>query len=423
MVKQLNTACLVIIVVFEVVGSIFCFGRLASRLVSKPQWKGLMMWSDICMGIAWVLSVVETVAIYGLTSYSKYGYKSSDLAQFNIDIPTEMKWSMFDSLCYNPILGFVKASMILLYLRLGGIRQTVRYASYALLCINFALMIAIFFVDMFQCVPFSYNFYSTEMDLAAQIKANATDPGIGPYGPVASGFKDGKYISGGKCINGVNFILSTAGLTILTDLLVLCIPIYMVKDLKMNPRKKAAAITILCMGLGVTAIGICRLVFTYRAFYPNVPDPGLNVNSTISQIETGLALVIGCIPDLLPLFRLLIPGFLNFATRQSTHPARYPYLSAFGSKKKPEDRSDILKNTMYEEHGLDILKLRPNNGLIQRETQVRGAASTDSLTGSQIEMFDKTMDDKTDSKTIIKTTHFSMKESDLNDPRNTWSNV
>ncbi|KAM0153519.1 hypothetical protein ACHAQE_002856 [Botrytis cinerea] len=423
MVKQLNTACLVIIVVFEVVGSIFCFGRLASRLVSKPQWKGLMMWSDICMSIAWVLSVVETVAIYGLTSYAKYGYKSSDLVQFDIDISTEMKWSMFDSLCYNPILGFVKASMILLYLRLGGIRQRVRYASYALLCINFALMIAVFFVDMFQCVPFSYNFYSTEMDLAAQIKANATDPGIGPYGPVSSGFKDGKYITGGKCINGVNFILSTAGLTILTDLLVLCIPIYMVKDLKMNSQKKAAAIFILCMGLGVTAIGICRLVFTYRAFYPDVPDPGLNVDSTISQIETGLALVIGCVPDLLPLIRLLVPGFFNFATRQSTHPARYPYSSTLDSKRKPQGQSDILNNTTYQEHGLDVLKLRPNNGLVQRETHVRGAASTDSLTGSQIEMFDKNIDDKSDSKTIIKTTHFSVKESDLNDPSKTWSNV
>ncbi|TGO82286.1 hypothetical protein BPOR_0872g00070 [Botrytis porri] len=423
MVKQLNTACLVIIVVFEAVGSIFCFGRLASRLVSKSQWKGLMMCSDICMVIAWVLSVVETVAIYGLTSYAKYGYKSSDLGQFNIDIPTEMKWSMFDSLCYNPILGFVKASMILLYLRIGGIRPRVRYASYALLCINFTLMIAIFFVDMFQCIPFSYKFYSTEMDLRAQIKVDATDPGIGPYGPVASGFKDGKYITGGKCINSVIFLFSTAGLTILTDLLVLCIPIYMVKDLKLNPRKKAAAIFILCMGLGVTAIGICRLVFTYRAFYPDVPDPGLNVNSTISQMETGLALVIGCVPDLLPLFRLLIPRFFNFATRQSTHPARYSYPSTFGFKRKPESQSDILKNTIYEEHGLDVLKLRPNNGLVERETQVRGVASTDSLTGSQIEMFDKTMDDKTESKTIIKTTHFSMKESDLNDPRNTWSNV
>lgn len=165
-----------------------------------------------------------------------------------------MKWAMFDSLCYNPILGFVKASMILLYLRLGGIKQSVRYASYVLLGVNFALMISIFFVDMFQCIPFRYNFYSTEMDLAAQIKANATDPGIGPNGPVTTGFKDGKYVAGGRCINSLNFILITAGLTIFTDLLVLCIPIYMVKDLKMSRRKKIAAICILCMGLGYVII-------------------------------------------------------------------------------------------------------------------------------------------------------------------------
>ncbi|KAF7853064.1 hypothetical protein EAF04_010803 [Stromatinia cepivora] len=389
MVKQFNTACLIIIVTFEVIGSIFCFGRLASRIVSKPQWKGLMMW---------------------ITSYAKYGYKTSDLVQFTIDVPTKMKWAMFDSLCYNPILGFVKASMILLYLRLGGLRQSVRYASYALLFINFALMIVIFLSICFN------------MDLAAQIKADATDPGIGPYGPVTFGFKDGKYVTGGRCINSINFILITAGLTIFTDLLVLCIPIYMVKDLKISPRKKIAAIFILCMGLGVTAVGICRLQFTYRAFHPNVSDPGLNVNSTISQIETGLALVIGCIPDLLPLVRLLIPGFLDFATRKSTHPAQYPYPPTLGSKKKLQGQNVKNSNILSEEHGLDDLELRPNNGLVQCEIQVRGAASTDSLTGSQIEMFDKNMDDNLESRTIIKTTCFSVKESDLNNPRKNWSN-
>lgn len=73
MVQQLNMACLVIDITFEVVGSIFCLGRLVSRLLSaKGSWRGLMMWSrfrmrlvslvafidiylgDICMFIAWV---------------------------------------------------------------------------------------------------------------------------------------------------------------------------------------------------------------------------------------------------------------------------------------------------------------------------------------------------------------------------------
>ncbi|EDN95851.1 hypothetical protein SS1G_12056 [Sclerotinia sclerotiorum 1980 UF-70] len=377
---------------------------------------------DIFMIIAWTFSVVETVAIYGLTSYAKFGYKTSDLVQFTIDMPTKMKWAMFDSLCYNPILGFVKASMILLYLRLGGLRHSVRYASYALLFINFALMIAIFFVDMFQCVPFSYNFYSMEMDLAAQIKENATDPGIGPYGPVTSGFKDGKYVTGGSCINSINFTMITAGLTIFTDFLVLCIPIYMVKDMKVSPPKKIAAIFILCMGLGVTAVGICRLQFTYRAFHPNVSDPGLNVNSAVSQIETGLALVIGCVPDLLPLIHLLIPSFLNFATKKSTHAAQYPYLRTLGSSQILRGQNAKDGNKSYEGHGLDNLKLRPDNGLVQCEIQVTGAASTDSLTSSQIGIFDKNIDDNLESMTIIKTIHFSVEESDLNDPnpKKTW---
>lgn len=82
MVQQLNTACLIIIVVVEVVGSVFCLGRLGSRLVvSRRSWRGLMMWSkrlpfiwggkllmrvgDICMLIAWILSLGETVTMYG----------------------------------------------------------------------------------------------------------------------------------------------------------------------------------------------------------------------------------------------------------------------------------------------------------------------------------------------------------------------
>lgn len=48
MVQQLNTACLIIDLTFEVVGSIFCFGRLCSRLMSaKGTWRGIMMWSKI----------------------------------------------------------------------------------------------------------------------------------------------------------------------------------------------------------------------------------------------------------------------------------------------------------------------------------------------------------------------------------------
>lgn len=153
----------------------------------------------------------------------------------------------------------------------------------------------------------------------------------------------------------------------------------------------------------------------------------MNVNSTISQIETGLALVTGCVPEILPLMRFLMPSFFNLATRKSTNPAQYLYPPTIGSKKNSRGQSanddNILKDTVYEEYGLEDLKLRPNNGLVQRETHVRGAASTDSLTGSQIEVFGRNPEEKSESTTITKTTHFSVRESDSTDPKRTWSNV
>ncbi|PQE20454.1 cfem domain-containing protein [Rutstroemia sp. NJR-2017a WRK4] len=400
MVQQLNTACLVIIVVFEVIGTIFCLGRLAARLVSATPWRGLMMW---------------------ITKIAHLGYHSYDVVKFQIDIPTEMKWSMFDSLCYNPILGMIKASMILLYLRLGGIRTGVRIASYVLLAINFGLIISIFLVDMFQCVPFRYNFYSTEMDLAAQKAAGATDPGIGPYGPVTTGFKDGKYVKGGRCIDSINFLLITAGLTIVTDLLILCIPIYMVRGLKMEPRKKIAVLVILCMGIGVTAVGVTRLVFTYYAFHPTSPDSSYNVNSTISQIETGLALVTGCVPDLLPLVRFIFPRLLHFTDghQPTTKPSAYP--TTIGSKTvNRRNKSDLDED---EEIGLRSLKLRPDR-LVQSSTMVRGAASVESLTREQSDGVER--DDKSESQIVIVTTHFSVRDTEQHgtpDAKKSWSNV
>ena len=154
-----------------------------------------------------------------------------------------------NSLCYNPILGFVKASMILLYLRLGGTKDGVRIACYLLLFINFALTISIFAADALQCLPFEYNWNALAMDLAAQKAAGANEPGMTPYGPVPSGFKDGRYVTGGKCFNQIDFLMIAAGLTIFTDLLILAIPIYMVYDLQMKRKKKLTVIIILCMGI------------------------------------------------------------------------------------------------------------------------------------------------------------------------------
>lgn len=143
--------------------------------------------------------------------------------------PVELaKWELASGMCYNPILGLVKASMILLYLRLGGTKRGVKIACYGLLFLTLSLTVSLELADLLQCMPISYAWDNLALDRAAQEAQNATEVVILPgYGPV-SGFKNGKYVYGGRCYDRVKFVMVAAALAIGTDLLILCIPVYMV---------------------------------------------------------------------------------------------------------------------------------------------------------------------------------------------------
>ncbi len=60
------------------------------------------------------------------------------------------KWNVVSGLCYNPILGFIKASMILLYLRLSGTQNGIRLACYGLLTLTLSLTLELDLADAFE---------------------------------------------------------------------------------------------------------------------------------------------------------------------------------------------------------------------------------------------------------------------------------
>jgi hypothetical protein len=160
-----------------------------------------------------------------------------------------LEYLYVNGITYNPILGLIKASMILLYLRLGGTKTGVRTACYVLFVFNFLFITGALITDIFQCWPMTYIWNRRAMDKAAQAIAGATDPGNYRGRQLLTGFKDGAYVKGGDCIDMGNFLLITAGISIFTDLLILLIPVYMVYDLQLTPKKKFVVLLVLCMGV------------------------------------------------------------------------------------------------------------------------------------------------------------------------------
>ncbi len=187
-----------------------------------------------------------------MTQLAHFGYHVADAVKMPYNYREYNLDSFVNTLFYFPVLGLVKASMILLYLRLGGTKRGVRISCFVLLFVIFGTTIATSIADLLQCLPIPYNWDKPAMDRAAQVAAGANQPGILPFGPWPTGFKDGVYITGGHCFNLQAFLLITSGLSILTDISMLLIPIYMVYDLQLTPKKKLVVLIVLCMGLRYT---------------------------------------------------------------------------------------------------------------------------------------------------------------------------
>lgn len=135
----------------------------------------------------------------------------------NRSTETQQIWNYTSQLLYNPVLSLVKASVLFFLLRLGVQRRSVRMSIHCLNTFNIALAIAILIVVVFQCQPIDY-------------------------------FWDKSSPGGGFCIATITFYAWTAGFTILTDVLVLALSVWIFVGLQMAIRLKVAVLGIFLIG-------------------------------------------------------------------------------------------------------------------------------------------------------------------------------
>lgn len=125
-------------------------------------------------------------------------------------------WIFVVGAVYNPVLAFVKQSVLLFILRIAGLDIRVRIVSWVTSFINMAEMLAVFLVVIFQCSPVE-SFWDLSL--------------------------------GQRCIDQKSFALSTALLTILTDVIMVALPFWVFLGLQMSNKKKIALILVFSMGL------------------------------------------------------------------------------------------------------------------------------------------------------------------------------
>ncbi|RYO76027.1 hypothetical protein DL766_007702 [Monosporascus sp. MC13-8B] len=228
---------------------------------------------DVFICLAMVLSIALAVGSIIVMKKMFIGIRYWDVPPV-FDITPGLMWIYTVGAVYNPILALVKQSVLIFLLRFAGVKSLIRNVVWTTTIFNAALMVAVFFVVLFQCIPVEMN-----------------------WNPLVQG----------HCIQQFKFGVSTACLTILTDLIAVALPFYIVLGLNMNRRRKIGLIGVFMLGILVTVVSVVRLYFFAENFTSTEPDKNFSLGFCVSAIECNLAIMTACGPALWPLVRRWMP--------------------------------------------------------------------------------------------------------------------
>ncbi|KAJ6018999.1 hypothetical protein N7522_001066 [Penicillium canescens] len=346
---HLQNSALGIVVAFPILAGIAVLLRLWSRHLSRSA----LTSDDYLITVGYILAVVQSVTSWycGYTNAKRKEFSQHVLTRAPSDITTNYvgihyndipkdrdvktgfivsslaavndgccnlpgvieQWNYVNQLVYNPALTVVKLSILLFLRRLESQSRVVNGLIWGAMAFIVGLFIATLFVDIFQCRPIAYVY-----DMS---------------------------IPDGTCIDQGGFYVSTAALNLLTDLVVLSIPIIITWSLQMPLRRKIAVCVILCLGGVATAIGVWRIVILAQVFLTHKVnlDPTYNIGFCSSAIEVNVAVITACGPSVKAIASRYLPHLLGTSHRETSSYAagtsgsrgRFPGSKLFTSNKSP----------------------------------------------------------------------------------------
>ncbi|KAI8634828.1 hypothetical protein F5Y19DRAFT_126996 [Xylariaceae sp. FL1651] len=258
-----------VIIAFPALAFIVLCIRVAGRLSSHQF--GL---DDALVCIAMVLSILETAASYMFIRTNFIGIRWEDIPPH--DPVPGLIWNYAIEILYNPILALVKTSILLFLLRLFGQKPGVRRFILWLNAANIGNLLAVFFATVLQCIPVEKNW----------------KPSIE-----------------GTCIDRRILFTVSSSFNILTDMLILGLPLRIFIDLKIPRRTKIALMFVFLLGFLTTITSIARLALLVQGLFmlKSTFSPDANIGFVTSAIETNLALITASAPALRPLLRAWFP--------------------------------------------------------------------------------------------------------------------
>ncbi|XP_014555638.1 hypothetical protein COCVIDRAFT_38676 [Bipolaris victoriae FI3] len=284
MIENRQPAALAIVCTFTVVASLTVFLRVWSRYLGRN-----FCWDDYLILIAAVIFLADTIATWVYIVLSGTGYHVYDLPKKSVhEQLIALHWNFSIQMLYHPLMGLIRASIIVFLFRMKDSRRRVRYPLHIVAWLNIVYSVGSTIVNLTQCTPYPYVWSRPAMDK------------IGPNGTV---------IPGGKCIDARTFVLVSCGLSIFMDLIIMPIPTIMVWNLQMHQRTKILVVFVMSLGWIATGVSVGRFIVYYYRFAPTNKDRTWDIGIVISIAEPAVHIMTACAPATKCLFRHLFPQY------------------------------------------------------------------------------------------------------------------
>ncbi|KAH0345151.1 integral membrane protein, partial [Aureobasidium melanogenum] len=286
------------IVVISIIFGVLSVIVMALRLFARVIILGKMGMDDVLICIAallsWAFIIVTVLAVHhGLGSHRDEVMKkgAANMNSYAHDV-----W--LSSIFYNSCLGFLKASILAFYLRLGDV-QLNRLAQ-ILLAIVICQALANVFTCIFQCTPIAAA-YTTELSKTA------------------------------KCVNITAFYLTNAALTIVTDLSTYILPFHLVRKLQISKRQKVGLAVMLGLGLFTCVSSIIRITYIPGMLFSADQTWTISGPMYWSVIETNVGILTASMPAFKAIAKKYAPKLLGGSYDTGRYHSRSVHVKAGSS--------------------------------------------------------------------------------------------
>ncbi|KAH9886547.1 integral membrane protein [Xylariomycetidae sp. FL2044] len=235
----------------------------ALRCYAKATIAPKILVEDVTCAISWALLILYTATVFMMIRYGE-GYNAWDVTRENYR--EILKWLYASSVLYCPAAYFTKATILLLIARVFAIRTRVVRGLHIFIIILLVCYLPIQVIKTIVCLPIRAYW----------------DPESAPHA---------------RCLNQRKVFISDLSLAIVTDFVIILVPVPLTWSLTVSLRKKIKIIALLGAGGVATAVTVFRMVKVIDFLHSTNVTHDFALLDLTTTIEVTIGLICACLPS------------------------------------------------------------------------------------------------------------------------------